>query len=148
MFYQWPKILRNLIFWNFLHCNRAIWFLLHIHFMYINTQGVCGKNHGPKEFFRHSLWVFECFFFSCDKVLDFSPKLGRNPKTCSNLTYYASISTLVMYLSMKKIKLSIWMCHQVTTCFKWGGPLDTKKDDPFWYPNCALTLLTLLTYLL
>jgi len=23
--------------------------------------------------------------------------------------------------------------------FKWGGPLDIKRDNPFWYPNHALT---------
>jgi hypothetical protein len=33
MFYQWSKIPKKLIFWNFLHCNRAFG-SCHIHAFY------------------------------------------------------------------------------------------------------------------
>jgi len=51
-----------------------------------------------------SLWTF---FSSKDKVLDFFLGFDRNVETYSNLTCYVENSTLIMYLSMKKIKLSI-----------------------------------------
>jgi len=47
------------------------------------------------------------FFFSRNKVLDFFLGLGRNIKTCSNSTCNAKSNTLLMYLSMKKNRLSI-----------------------------------------
>jgi hypothetical protein len=83
-------------------------FVIFIHLTYINTWSVFGKNLGPKK--KHFLCVLE-FFFLRNKVLDIFPRLGKNLKTCSNLACYAYNTTLVMYLSMKKIQLSIWMCH-------------------------------------
>ncbi len=35
MFYQWPKLPINFIFWNFLHCNMALGFC-HIHKYYVH----------------------------------------------------------------------------------------------------------------
>ncbi len=65
---------------------------------------------GPKKLFKHSLWVLEPFF-SLRNDIGFFLGLGRNLEICSILTCYVENNTLVMYLSMKKIKLSIYMCH-------------------------------------
>jgi hypothetical protein len=43
---------------------------------------------GKKNLFRHSLWAFELFFLGKQNTRFFLG-LGKNPKTCSNLTCYA-----------------------------------------------------------
>jgi hypothetical protein len=113
-FYQWPKIPKNFTFWNFLHYNKAFDFVTFIHLCTLILKVFVVRILGQNVFFKHYLWIFE-LLFSRNKVLNYFPRLGRNIKTCSNLTCYAYNSTLVMYLSMKKIKLSIWICYQVTT---------------------------------
>ncbi len=87
----------------------AIWhlvFVTFIHFMYISTQCVCGKNSQAKTIFLDIFYESLSFFFSRNKVMDFFQGIGENPKICSNLTSYAQNNTLIMYLSMKIIKLS------------------------------------------
>jgi len=62
MFYQWPKIIKNLIFLNLLHCNRAFGFC-HSYILYrLFLKVFVVRILGQKYFFKDSLWVFELFF--------------------------------------------------------------------------------------
>jgi hypothetical protein len=80
------------------------------------------------------------FIFLRNEVLDFFPGVGKNPKTCSNLTHYAYNNTLVKYLSMKKNPtFNMNVSLNYNNIFKWRGPLDIKKDGHFWYPKHVLT---------
>jgi hypothetical protein len=70
---------------------------------------------GQKQLFKHSLWILELLFLKA-KILDFFLGLGKNLETCSNLTCYAKNSTLIMYLSMKKIQtfnMNVPLCDNV-----------------------------------
>ncbi len=49
MFYQWPKIPKSLIFKKIQHFNKAFGSYHIPNFIYISTQGVCGKILGPKK---------------------------------------------------------------------------------------------------
>ncbi len=88
MFYQWPKIPRNSLFENFYIVIRHLVFVTLIHFMYINTYGVCGTNVRP-IFKKNIPYEFFNFFSSKNKIFDVFPRLGRNLEICSNLTCYA-----------------------------------------------------------
>jgi hypothetical protein len=72
---------------NFLHCNRVLGFC-HSHILCtLVLKAFVVIILGQKQLFKRSLWIIELFFWG-NKVLDFFPIFGRNPKTCSNLTCY------------------------------------------------------------
>jgi hypothetical protein len=135
-----PNFLEISFFEAFYITIKHLVFVTFIHLCTLILKVFVVRILGQKNKFKHYLWIFE-FFFSRDKVLNCFSRFGKNCKTYSNLTCYAYNSTLIMYLSMKKIKLSIWICYLVTTSLCEGVPLNIKRNGPFWYPSCALTLV-------
>jgi len=61
MFYQWHKILKDLIYLNFLHYSRAFGSYSYILYTIAHKVFVI-KILGQKKLFRHSLWILEFIF--------------------------------------------------------------------------------------
>jgi hypothetical protein len=79
MFYQWPKIPKNLTFKNFLHYNWAFGSCQIHTFIHISKQGVCNKNLGPKNNNLDIIYESLNFFFLMKQSLDFFQRFGKNP---------------------------------------------------------------------
>jgi hypothetical protein len=125
-------------FLKILHCN-GVFDFCHTHTSCTLVPKVCVTKILGQKNCLGTPYVSLNFFFLRDIVLNFFPRLGRNPKTCSNLTCYAKNSTLVMYLSIKNQTFNMNLPLSYNYMFKWGVPFDSKRDYPFWYPNHTLT---------
>ncbi len=110
-----------------------------IHFIHINTKGVCDKNLGPKKVvqtFFMSLW---CFFL-WNKVLDcFQPNLVGIFKLVQIWRFMHKIvpCNVSIYDSNQTFNMNVLL--NFNNMFKWGGSINIKWNSSFGYPNHVLT---------